>query len=230
MKLYLIPSPIGENNSDLLPPIVHKIIAETKYYLVENERTTRRFISSLNLNLNIRELVFFRLDKNTKTAQIATYFSQIPKDENVGVISEAGCPGIADPGALAVAFAHQHNIEVEPVTGPSSIFLALMSAGFSGQNFVFHGYLPIEKTPRTAFIKKMESEVNRSGQSQIFMETPYRNNALFQLMIEVGNPSTRLCIASDISGPHQLIKTQNLSEWKKEKVDLNKKPTIFLIG
>ncbi len=229
-KLYLIPSLLFPNTEDrALPAYNSEVIKNIKYFLVENERTARRFISALHLGLTIEELQFFRLDKDTKADEIEPVFRFLVQGQDVGVISEAGCPGIADPGALAVTLAHKKEIEVVPLVGPSSIVLALMAAGFSGQSFVFHGYLPIEKNERQLTLKRLEKDAVSKHQSQIFIETPYRNTSLFADIVAVCQASTQLCVACDITAPTQYIKTKSIIGWKKSIPDLNKKPTVFLL-
>lgn len=230
-KLYLIPSLLfPETEKQVLPNYNHEVILATKHFLVENERTARRFISGLHLGLKIEDLHFYRLDKDTQTSDIEHVFQLIEKGENIGVISEAGCPGVADPGSLAVALAHQKDIDVVPLVGPSSILLSLMASGFNGQSFVFHGYLPIEKNERVLMIKKLEKEAVSKKQTQIFIETPYRNSSIFADLLIFCQPNTLLCVACDITSPEQFIKTLPISKWKKMNPDLNKRPTVFLLG
>jgi 16S rRNA (cytidine1402-2'-O)-methyltransferase len=204
------------------------VIRNTEYYFVENIRTTRRFISELKVGKVIDQLHFFELDKDTSLAQVKQYFKEIPPQQNIGVISEAGCPGVADPGALAVQVAHQIGMKVVPLVGPSSILLGLMASGFSGQSFVFHGYLPIEKVERSKKIKSLEQEAKK-GQTQIFMETPFRNNQLLEdLFANLGGASL-LCIACNVTAADEMIQTKSINDWKKQKPDLHKKPTMFLL-
>lgn len=228
--IFLIPSFLSESNGkEMIAPQVIDIIKHTDYYLVENIRTARRYISKLQTSRVIEELTFFTLDKKTDLEEIKFYFREIPEGSQVGVISEAGCPGIADPGAKAVQYAHKNNYQVVSLPGPSSIFMALMGSGFSGQQFRFSGYLPINRGERAKSIKALEKE-SRKGETQIFMETPFRNNQLFEDLLSTLHPETLLSIASDITGSAEYIFTQKASEWKKVKVDLHKKPTIFLLG
>ncbi len=235
MKIYLIPIWLEDGNKESLSVEVPLIIKQTKYFLVENLRTARRFVSALKLDIVIDDLVLFELDKKTTKAELEGYFKQIPqKDENgnptkIGIMSEAGCPGIANPGALAVEYAHKNNIEVVPLVGASSILLALMASGFNGQNFAFHGYLSIDKEKRQNEVKNLESESQKLKRSQIFMETPYRNNSILKDILKVLNPKTKLCIASNITSQNQFIKTKTVAEWKKEIPDLHKIPTIFVL-
>jgi 16S rRNA (cytidine1402-2'-O)-methyltransferase len=183
----------------------------------------------LKLGKVIEQLTFFELNKDTSIEQVRKYFSEVPRGTDIGVISEAGCPGVADPGSLAVKVAHQYNIKVVPLVGPSSILLALMASGFSGQSFVFHGYLPIDKQERIKKIKALENE-SRKQQTQIFMETPFRNNSFLEDLLANCQPSTNLCIAANITATDEMIQTKTIAEWAKKKPDLHKIPTMFLIG
>ncbi len=228
--LYLIPTILAPDTTEsVLSPQIKEIIRTTDYYFVENIRTARRFISELKVGKVIDELHFFEVDKDTNIEQIRKYFKQIPQNQSIGVISEAGCPGVADPGAVAVKVAHQLGIRVIPLVGPSSILLALMASGFSGQSFVFHGYLPIDKIERAKKVKVLESE-SRKQQTQIFMETPFRNDSFLEDLLNTCQPDTLLCIACNITAPDELIQTKTVNQWKAKKPDLHKKPTIFLIG
>ena len=233
MKLYLIPCPIAENTAEnTLPQEVRQSILLCKHFLVENVRTARRFISELKLGIKIEDLEFHELTKESKLPEVKKILSQLKANQckHLGILSEAGCPGVADPGALAVQLAHQMNIEVEPLVGPSSILLALMGSGFSGQSFVFHGYLPIEKGQRVRKIEQLEKEVFKSGQTQIFMETPFRNNGLFEDIIENCHPETLLSIAMEVKSEDGFCKTLSVQEWKKQIPQLHKRPSIFLLG
>ncbi len=229
--LYLIPLPLTDTltTDNLLIPQAREIIASTDYYLVENVRTARRFISSLKTGRAIEQLRFFELDKQTNLQQIAEHFKEIPPDAAVGVMSEAGCPGVADPGQVAVQYAHQTGKKVVPLVGPSSVLLALMASGFNGQSFAFHGYLPIQKQDKVKALKQLEKEAGR-GQTQIFIETPYRNDALVNDMLAHLQPHTQLCIAAHLTAPDEFIKTQKISDWQKNKPILGKVPAIFLLG
>src|SRR5690606_28632675 len=191
------------------------IVANLSYFLVENIRTARRFISSLKIEKKIEDIQFAELNKNTSSETIPTLLAPALQGQHVGILSEAGCPGIADPGALAVAYAHQHRLKVIPVPGPSSIFLALMASGMNGQLFAFHGYLPIQAGERAKAIKMMEKDAYQRQQTQIFMETPYRNNKLLEDLLKYCRPDTRLCIAKNITGSDEFIQTQTIKEWKK---------------
>ena len=229
--VYLIPTPIAEGTEDTALSVQTKIIVEKlSYFLVENIRTARRFISSLKIEKKIEGIQFAELHKNTPPETIPTLFASVLQGQNVGILSEAGCPGIADPGALAIAYAHQHQLRVIPIPGPSSIFLALMASGMNGQSFAFHGYLPIQAGERIKAIKMVEKEAYQRQQTQIFMETPYRNNKLLEDLLNHCRPDTRLCIAKNITGRDEFIQTRTIKEWKKNLPDMHKVPTIFLVG
>lgn len=230
-KLYLIPNVLApDTHLQVLPPQVKEALGHITYFLAEDLRTARRFVSDMKTGRDIESLVFHKLDKDTSAEETAKIFSSIPEGEDIGVISEAGCPGIADPGALAVAFAHKKGMEVVPLVGPSSILLALIASGFNGQSFAFHGYLPIEKDLRLKAIKSLEKEALAKNQTQLFMETPYRNNKLLEDLLNTCQPETKLCIAADLTSLQQFIKTKKIKEWKEKVPDLNKKPTIFVIS
>jgi 16S rRNA (cytidine1402-2'-O)-methyltransferase len=205
------------------------VIAHTKVFLVENLRTARRYISSLKLGINLEEVHMEILDKNTAPESINRLLQPLFKGADIGILSEAGCPGIADPGALAVAHAHTRGIQVVPLSGPSSMFLALMGSGFSGQSFAFHGYLPIDKKERAAALKKLEAESLREKRAQIFMETPFRNNQLLEDLTRTLSPQTKLCIAKNLTANDELIQTKSIQDWKKSPIDLHKIPTVFIL-
>jgi 16S rRNA (cytidine1402-2'-O)-methyltransferase len=228
--LYLIPTSLAENTNDLVLPQIKDLLRELRYFLVENVRTARRFISGLKLGVVIDELYFFELNKDTTPAELQHFFSQIPPTADIGVMSEAGCPAVADPGSLAVAYAHQKNIKVVPLVGASSLLLSLMASGFNGQSFIFHGYLPIDKTEKQKALKQLEKDVVQKSQTQIFIETPYRNQQLLADLCQLLQPDTLLCVATNLTSPDEWIKTQKISAWKKTTVDLHKKPTVFLMG
>ena len=229
-KLYLIPNVIAENTSqDVIAQQVREVVKTTDYYLVENIRTARRYISSLKTGRVLEDLEFEVLDKKTKFVQLSEMFEPIFEGSNIGIISESGCPGVADPGSMAVAFAHERKIEVVPLVGPSSLLMALMASGFNGQKFCFHGYLPIDKKEASIAIKSLETESNKNRQTQIFIETPFRNNQIFQSLISHCRPETQLCVAKDISGPNEYIKTKRIRDWKNEKPELHKVPVVFLL-
>lgn len=229
--LYLIPTVLAEGTADqVLPPTVKEIVAQTDSYFVENIRSARRFISGLKTGRVIDETSFFELDKDTPETDTRRHMQALTdRKQNAGVLSEAGCPGVADPGAVAVRVAHQLGWQVVPIVGPSSILMALMASGLSGQSFVFHGYLPIDKAERTRSLKQLEKEARARQQTQIFMETPYRNNQLLADVLSACAGDTRLCIASNITAPDAFIKTKTIKDWKSQAPDLHKKPTVFLL-
>jgi len=229
-NLYLIPTPLSDNSPESgATTRITETIMGIQHFLAENVRTSRRFISSLKLNISIESLDFALLDKDTPAEAVAQLCAPLLQGKDMGVMSEAGCPGIADPGNMAVKFAHEHGVIVIPLVGPSSIILALMASGFNGQSFAFHGYLPIESTARIQTIKNLEKETQSKNQTQIFIETPYRNNQLLADIIKTCQPATRLCVASDLTGPEELIKSHSIREWKSKSMDLHKIPAVFLI-
>lgn len=228
MTIFLIPTILApDTQNSVLSPQIIEVVAHLDTFFVEDLRTARRFISSLKLGKVIDNLTFYELNKDTPQEQTLTQLKKLKVD--AGIISEAGCPGIADPGAVAIGFAHQLGFKVRPLVGPSSILLALMASGFNGQSFTFHGYLPIEKSGKVKALKSLEQTAKSKNQTQIFMETPYRNNQLLEDILQNLHPETLLCIAANITNEDELIKTRPLREWKKQKPDLHKKPTIFLI-
>lgn len=231
-KLYLIPSLLSDNNwKTVLPISVSDIVKTTRYFIVENVRTARRFLKKVAPDINIDELTFYELNKRTSSASLPDYLLPIKAGNNMAVISEAGCPGVADPGAEIVKLAHQKAIEVVPLVGPSSILLALMASGLNGQSFAFAGYLPVKNPQRIKTIKKVEEHALRNNQTQIFIETPYRNHQLIDDLLKNCNSSTLLCIAANITAENEWIKTKSIQSWQKEKLpDLHKQPAIFLIG
>lgn len=229
--LYLIPTVLApETTPFVLSPQIREVISRTEYFFAENLRTARRFIIELQIDRPIQELYFYLLDKDTPPEETRNQLQIVLQGRDAGVLSEAGCPGIADPGAVAVALAHQLGIRVVPLVGPSSILLALMASGFSGQSFIFHGYLPIDKQERAKAIKTLEKEARSKRQTQIFMETPFRNNQLLADILQVGQPDTLLCIACHLTAPDEMVRTQRLKDWRRQPPDLHKKPTIFLFG
>lgn len=230
-SVFLIPTYLSEkNDKTFLAPMVLDVIKNTDYFLVENVRTARRYISSLKLGLIIEELNFDILDKKSRAQEVSEKMSILKSGKNIGIISEAGVPGLADPGHLAVRFAHEHNIRVIPLPGASSIQTAVTSSGFSGQQFTFHGYLPIQKSDRVKAINGIGAELEQSGYTQVFMETPFRNMSLLSDLIGNLKPKTLLHIASDIFGEKEYLKTKPISVWAKEKLDLHKVPTVFCLG
>lgn len=228
MTIFLIPTILApETQDNVLSPQIIEVVKHLNTFFVEELRTARRFISSLKLGKVIDDLTFYELNKDTPHEQTLSQLKKLKGD--AGIISEAGCPGIADPGAVAIGFAHQLGYRVRPLVGPSSILLALMASGFNGQSFIFHGYLPIEKAAKIKVLKNLEQTAKSKNQTQIFMETPYRNNALLEDVLQNLNAETLLCIAANITAEDELIRTMPVREWKKQKPDLHKKPVIFLL-
>jgi 16S rRNA (cytidine1402-2'-O)-methyltransferase len=231
MTIFLIPTPLSDNSLNTLPPQIQEITQDLNVFFVENVRTARRFISSLKLGKVIDELTFYELSKDTPIAETLAQLETLLKtNTNAGVLSEAGCPGVADPGAVAVKLAHQLGIEVVPLVGPSSILMALMASGMSGQSFVFHGYLPIEKSQRIVRLKELERQARSHNQSQIFIETPYRNNQVLDDIVAYCQVDTLVTVACNLTEPNGFVQTLRADQWRKTKPDLHKKPTVFLIG
>jgi len=230
-KLYLIPTTLGETESlsNVFPEYNLKIIHQLKVFIVEKIRTARRFLKAVKHPVPIEEMQFFELNKHTPEEEIATFLQAAGKGISIGFISEAGAPAVADPGASIVRLAHQKNIQVVPLVGPNSIIMALMASGFNGQQFAFHGYLPKEPSARMRKIKQLEQEVYRKDITQIFIETPFRNNQMLESLTKTLQTGTLLCVAANISLPDETIVTKRVADWKKEKADFNKKPAVFLI-
>lgn len=228
--LYLIPSPLGEEfHPDIFPPQVKKIIEKMNHFIVENEKEARRFIKKITIEKEQSILKLYPLNKKTSAIAMAEYLNPCLAGNDMGLISDAGCPCIADPGAAIVEKAYRLDIKVKPLVGPSSIVLAMMSSGLNGQNFAFNGYLPIDKTGRKKAIKALESKSQKTNQSQIFMETPYRNEKLLEDLKHILNLDTQLCIAYELTQAEEFIKTMSVERWKKIKVRFHKKPAIFII-
>ena len=229
-KLYLIPTTLGDNPPlDVLPITVKNIIQQTTIFIVENEKTARAFIKKIDSEKPQSSLEIHILNKFTNTTEIPKFLDSCERGLNVGLLSEAGCPGIADPGADVVKLAHQLDIKVVPLVGPSSILMAMMGSGMNGQSFTFNGYLPIDKDERKKEIKRLERISYELNQSQIFIETPYRNNKMLEDICSILEKNTSICVACDITLPTEFIKTLTVHEWAKKKVDLHKRPTIFII-
>ncbi len=214
---------------DVLPQTVKRTIDFIDHYIVENDKTARKSIKEVNPEKKQSELVLFTLNKRTEVKEHLDFIKPLLQGKNMGLMSEAGCPGVADPGAVIVKLAHEKGIQVVPLVGPSSILLAMMASGMNGQSFTFHGYLPIEKDEKRASFKNLEKTSFEQNQSQIFIETPYRNNKLLEDLLQTLHPETHLCIATDITLPTEYIKTKKIIAWKKETIDLHKRPTIFII-
>lgn len=228
--LYLIPVTLGDTEIDrVLPHYNRSIIAGISHYVVENIRSARRFLRRSNPDIVIDDLTFYTLDEHTRPEEIASYLAPLREGKPMGVISEAGCPAIADPGADLVAIAQREGLPVVPLVGPSSILMSLMASGFNGQSFAFNGYLPVEPAERTRKIKQLEQRVYSEDQTQIFIETPYRNHKMIEELVRTCRPNTRLCVACDISCESEEIHTRTIAQWKKAKYDIQKRPAIFLI-
>ena len=229
-NLYLIPTTLGESGTThVIPADVSSIVKNIRYFIVENIRTARRYLRKLDAQLNIDELEFFELNQHTDSRIIETYLNPIFDGFDVGIISEAGCPGVADPGAEVVKNAHIRQIRVIPLVGPSSILLSLMASGMNGQNFAFIGYIPVKPAERIKAIKEIEKKSAIENQTQIFIEAPYRNSPLINDLIKTLGEQTRLCVACDLTLDTEFIKTQTVGQWKKDIPDLSKRPAIFLI-
>jgi len=229
-SLFLIPVTLGDTTiSKVLPDDNKTVILSIKHFIVENIRTARRFLKRTEPDIDINALTFFTLNKHTSKESLSDFLKPIEEGYSVGIISEAGCPAIADPGAEVVAIAQRKNIRVIPLIGPSSILLALMASGFNGQCFAFHGYLPVDSDQRIKTLKILEQRVYSENQTQLFIETPYRNNKILDDILKICKPSTKLCIAADITLDSEYIKTLSVSEWKCRKPDLSKRPCIFAL-
>ncbi|MCB0545972.1 MAG: SAM-dependent methyltransferase [Phaeodactylibacter sp.] len=230
-KLYLIPAPLGENAAHTLPRYVIDILHGLDIFIAERAKTARRFIKETGPVKPFSELTFYEITKHTPPEERARFLEEAEKGKDVGLLSEAGCPGVADPGAFVVQTAHQRGIEVVPLVGPSSILLGLMASGLNGQNFCFHGYLPPRRPELDKELKFLEQRVFKHGQTQIFIETPYRNMAMIETVINVLSPDVLFCIAADLTLPTEYVRTLAVREWRKEKVPgLHKHPAVFLLG
>ena len=230
-KLYLLPVPLGDdaNPKDVLPETVARAIEFIDHYIVENEKTARKFIKAILPTKKQPDLKLSVLNKHTLATEHAAFIQPCMEGKNIGLMSEAGCPGVADPGAAIVKLAHEKGIQVVPLVGPSSILLAMMASGMNGQSFAFNGYLPIDKSDKKAALKNFEKLSQEKSQSQIFIETPFRNNRLLDDLLVLLQPNTHLCIAADITLPTELIKTRTVAQWKKEQPDLHNRPAIFIV-
>lgn len=237
MKITLIPTIIADDTEvKVIPTGVHDAVKNIDVYFVENARTARRYLSKLmkllpeDTRKKIHDIQIEVVDKNTSESEIISYFKSYKNYREIGVLSESGCPGIADPGSLVVKVAHQNNFQVVPLPGPSSIYLALMASGMNGQNFVFHGYLPIDVNALSKRISQLEASSSQSNQTQIFIETPYRNQRVFESLLETCNRDTKLCVAVDITGSNEFIRTNSIDQWRKSSINLAKLPTVFLLN
>jgi len=229
--LYLIPSPLAECDfAKIFPAYNSEIIQEIDHFIVEDLRTGRRFVKKLGMQKPMDSLQFLTLNEHTKGNEIETLLQPLVEGKNLGLISDAGVPCVADPGSIIVSRAQQLGVEVIPLTGPSSILLALMGSGLNGQSFTFNGYLPREQPDRERQLRFLESLVKKSNQTQIFIETPYRNNHVFKSILAVCDPTIRLCLGVNITAENQMIKTMTVKKWKAQKLDLHKQPAVFLLG
>jgi len=228
--LFLIPNTLGESNlNNVLPSGNTEVVKSLKHFIVEDVRTARRFLKLLDKSIDIDSLSFYTLNQHTDASEISSLLNPMQSGVDMGVISEAGCPAVADPGADVVSIAQKKGYKVVPLVGPSSILLSIMASGFNGQSFAFNGYLPIETSERQKSIKKMESRIYSESQTQIFIETPYRNKKVVEQLLSTCQPSTRLCIAYGITTDAENIRTKSIAEWKKEVPELDKVPCIFLL-
>lgn len=231
--LYLIPVNLSDGAplEDVLPANLLHLLPRIHYYIVENIRTARRFLRRAHRDIDIDSITFMELNTHTDPSEVASFLEPLQRGEAIGVMSEAGCPAVADPGSLAVAEAQRRGLKVVPLVGPSSILMSLMASGFNGQSFCFHGYLPIESDKRLKRLRELENDTVRHGTTHIFIETPYRNNRMLELMAGALHPSTQICVAADITDPgREEIVTLPASRWRTRRYDYAKRPAIFLIG
>ncbi len=226
--IYLIPTVLDEMATQTIPLYITDAIKDSKVVFAENERTARRFFKKMDREIVIDDFEWFTIHK-AENELIQTFRQKIKEGKNIAIISEAGCPGIADPGQVLIAVAQEMNAIVKPLVGPSSILLALMASGMNGQQFEFIGYLPIDSLERNKQITAMELASQKKNSTQIFIETPYRNNQLIENLLKTCKPTTKLCIASELTATTEFVKTKTIAEWKKENIDFHKKPVIFLI-
>lgn len=227
-QVYLIPTVLEEKATETIPPYILEAVKNCRVIFAENERTARRFLKAMSKDIVIDDYEWFTIHK-TETELVNTFRQKIHEGKNIAIISEAGCPGIADPGQVLVATAQEMNITVKPLVGPSSILLALMASGMNGQQFEFVGYLPIDNLERNKAITALETNSQKKNSTQVFIETPYRNNQLLETVLKTCRPATKLCIAAELTGANEFIKTKTIAGWRQEKTDLHKKPAIFLL-
>jgi 16S rRNA (cytidine1402-2'-O)-methyltransferase len=226
--VYLIPVPLSEEAATTIPHSVSDVVVQCNVFFAENIRTARRFFKKINPAIVIDDFEWISFSNGDEAAK-KIFIERIKAGKTIGIVSEAGCPGIADPGQELIAIAHEKGAVVNPLVGPSSILLALMASGLNGQQFSFHGYLPIDANERIKKIKELEAQSKRTGSTQLFIETPYRNNQLLEAILQHAQPSTQLCIAADLTSSSEFIATKTISDWKKEKPDLHKRPVIFCL-
>jgi 16S rRNA (cytidine1402-2'-O)-methyltransferase len=229
-KLFLIPTTMGESNvREVLPIVIKETIERLNHYIVENEKTARKSIKDVFAQKKQSDLILFTLNKRTDVSDYQLFIQPLLDGIDMGLMSEAGCPGVADPGAEIVKLAHEKGIQVVPMVGPSSILMAMMASGMNGQSFTFNGYLPIDKGEKKTAIRQLEKLSFEKNQSQLFIETPYRNNTIFEDLLQILQQDTLLCVAADITLSTECIKTLKVKDWKKTKVDLHNRPAIFII-
>ncbi len=226
--IYLIPSFLSDNAIETIPLYVMNALKNCEVIFAENERTARRFLKAMDKEIVIDDFEWHAIHK-AETEQINIFKQKIKEEKNIAIISEAGCPGVADPGQILISEAQKMNVEIKPLVGPNSILLALMASGLNGQHFSFLGYLPIDNFERIKKIKQIEEESTKRNCTQIFIETPFRNNKMIETILQNCKPSTQLCIAAELTSTNEWIKTKTISDWKIEKIDLHKKPVIFLL-
>jgi 16S rRNA (cytidine1402-2'-O)-methyltransferase len=229
-RLYLIPALLGDSPLEaVMPPKLSNIVSNLRHFVVEDLRSARRFLKKISPDIDIDALHFSLLNEHTRTGDLPPLMDPLLKGHDLGLMSEAGIPCVADPGSQLVAMAHGQNIKVIPLSGPSSIILALMASGFNGQHFVFHGYLPADNKGRSVSLRRIEQDAFRNEQTQIFIETPYRNMKLFESIMKYCSPETRLCIAANLTTPLEMVRSLSIEQWKKEPPDIHKQPAVFLI-
>ena len=226
--VYLVPCVLVETATETIPPYIIDAVKNCQVIFAENERTARRFLKNICKEIVIDDYEWFTMHK-AENEILSSFRQKITAGKNIAIISEAGCPGIADPGQILIAAAQEMNAVIKPLVGPSSILLALMASGMNGQQFEFVGYLPIDNLERNKAITALETSSQKKNSTQIFIETPYRNNQLLETLLKTCKPSTKLCIAAELTGPNEFVKTKSIADWKKEKNDFHKKPVIFLL-
>lgn len=226
--VYLIPTVLEEKATETIPPYIMDAVQNSRVIFAENERTARRFLKTMSKDIVIDDYEWFTIHK-AETELVNTFRQKINEGKNIAIISEAGCPGIADPGQILIAAAQEMNVTVKPLVGPSSILLALMASGMNGQQFEFVGYLPIDNLERNKAITALEVNSQKKNSTQVFIETPYRNNQLLETLLKTCRPATKLCIAAELTGANEFIKTKTIAGWRQEKTDFHKKPVIFLL-